>query len=106
MEQSIVALLKIVLQQNRGKKNCVFASTKFFLKIPYKDVDTTLIKSKLEAFILPFVKGREKNSISLDLDNSVLDEKKPTSIAKKLFDAIEECKSPIKSINRLTNLDT
>ena len=30
----------------------------------------------------------------------------PTSIAKKLFDAIEECQSPIKSINRVTDLDT
>ena len=30
----------------------------------------------------------------------------PTSITKKLFDAIEKCKSPIKSIKSVTNLDT
>ena len=29
-----------------------------------------------------------------------------TYIAKKLFDAIEECKSHIKSNNRVTDLDT
>ena len=29
-----------------------------------------------------------------------------TSIAKKIVDAIEECKSPIKSINIVTDLDT
>ena len=39
----------------------------------------------------------------LNLDNSISDEKNPTSITKKLFDAIEECKSPIKY--RITNLD-
>ena len=48
----------------------------------------------------------QKNSISLDLNNSISDEEKPTFIAKKLFDAIAECKSPIKSINRVTTLDT
>ena len=48
----------------------------------------------------------KKNSISLDLENSISDEVNPTSIAKKLFAAIEECKSPIKAINRFTYLDT
>ena len=48
----------------------------------------------------------KKNSISLDLDNSIPDEEIPTSTAKKLFDAIEECKSAIKLINRVTDLDT
>ena len=72
-----------------------------FLKNPNKefdfdeDFDTTFKKSKLKALILRFVKGPEKNSISLDLDNSISDEENPTSIAKKLFIAIEECKSPI-----------
>ena len=51
-----------------------------------------------------FAKGPEKSSISLNFDNSIADEKNPTSIAKKFFDAIEECKSPIKSINRFTDL--
>ena len=44
--------------------------------------------------------------MSLDLDNSISDEKNPTSIAKKFFDANEKRKSLIKSINRVTNLDT
>ena len=48
----------------------------------------------------------KKNSVSLDLDNSIQDEEKPSCTARKLFDAIEECKSPIKSINRVTDLDT
>ena len=39
------------------------------------------------------------------LYHSISDEENPTSIVKKLFDAIEECKSPIKSINRITDLD-
>ena len=71
-----------------------------------KDLDTTLIKFELKALILGFAKGPEKNSISLDLDNSISDEENPNSIAKKLFDAIKECKSPIKSINSITDLDT
>ena len=32
--------------------------------------------------------------------------KKLQNPGKKLFDAIEKCKSPIKSINRVTDLDT
>ena len=55
-----------------------------------EDLDTPLIKSELKALILRFVKGPEKNSISLELDNSITEEENPTSIAKKLFDAIEE----------------
>ena len=43
------------------------------------------------------------NSTTLDRDNSISDEENP---AKKLFNAIEECKSSIKSINRVTDLDT
>ena len=50
--------------------------------------------------ILHFAKGPEKM-----LYHSISDEENPTSIVKKLFDAIEECKSPIKSINRVTELD-
>ena len=69
-------------------------------------MDTTLIKFELNALILRFAKYSEKKSESLDLDNSIWDEKNPTSIAKKLFDAIEECKSLIKSINMVTDLDT
>ena len=46
------------------------------------------------------------NDVSLHLDNSISDEKIPTFFAQKLFDAIEEGKSPIKSINRFTDLDT
>ena len=57
-------------------------------------MDTTLIKSELKALILRFAKGPDKNSISLDLDNSISNV------------VIEECKSPIKSNNRLTDLDT
>ena len=59
-----------------------------------------------------FQKVQKKNQINQSknttrgLDNSISDEENPTSIAKKLFDAIEECKSPIKSINRITDLDT
>ena len=56
-----------------------------------KDLDTTLIKSEL--------KHQSKKKNSLDLDNSISDEDNPTSIAKKLFDAIKECQSPINSIN-------
>ena len=48
----------------------------------------------------------EKNSTSLDFDNNILDEENPTSIAKKFLGAIEECKSPIKSIDKVTDLDT
>ena len=62
-----------------------------------RDLDRTLIKCELKALILQFAKGPGKNSISLELDNSISDEN-PFSIAKKLFDATEECKSPIKSI--------
>ena len=69
-------------------------------------MDTTLIKSELKALILCFAKAPEKNSISLYLDNSVSDQENPTSIAKKLFDVVEECKNPIKSFNRVTDLDT
>ena len=47
----------------------------------------------------------KKKIYSLDLDNSISDEQNPTSIAKKLFDAIEKYKSPIKSINRVIDLD-
>ena len=67
---------------------------------------TTLIKSVLKALILCLEKGPEKNSILLDLNKSISDKEKSTSIAKKLFDAIEECQSPIKSINRVTDLNT
>ena len=45
-----------------------------------------------------------KNSISLDLNNIISNEKKPTLISKKLFNDIEECKNPIKSINKITDL--
>ena len=49
----------------------------------------------------------KKFYITRRLDNSISDEKNPTSIAKKkLLDAIEECKNPIKSINKVTDLDT
>ena len=41
----------------------------------------------------------------MSLDNSTSDEENLTSIAKKLFDAIKECESAIKSINRVTDLD-
>ena len=71
-----------------------------------KDLNTTLIKSQLKALILRFAKFPEKKSISLDLGNSVSYEENRTSITKQLFDAIEECKSPIKSINWITDLDT
>ena len=76
-----------------------------FLKSPNKefdfdkDLDTTLIKYELNALILRFAKGPEQNSISLDLDNSI-------SNAKNLFGAFEECKSTIKTINRVTDLDS
>ena len=70
-------------------------------------MDTTLTKSELKALILRFAKGTEKKfHITWRLDNSISDEGNPTSIAKKLFDAIEEGKSHIKSINRITDLDT
>ena len=69
-------------------------------------MDTTLIKSELKALIQSFAKDPEKNSISLDLDNSTSYEENPTSIAKKLFNATEGYKSPIKSIKRITDLDT
>ena len=62
------------------------------------------MKSELKALILHFAKVPEKNSISLDFANSTSDEENPTSIAKKLFDAIEEYKSPTKSINRVSDL--
>ena len=66
---------------------------------------TTLIKSELKALILRFEKAPEKKFyITRRLDNSISDKKNPTSIAKKLFDAIEECKSLKKSINRVTQL--
>ena len=48
----------------------------------------------------------KKNFTSLEFDNSISDKENPTSIGKQLFDAIEEWKSPIKSINRVTDLDT
>ena len=64
------------------------------------------IKSELKTLILLSAKDPEKAAISLDIDNWISDAKKPTSIAKKLFDAIKECKSPIKSINWVTDLDT
>ena len=60
-------------------------------------MDTTLIKSelkikseliKLKALILSFAKGPEKNYNIRQLDNSISDEEKPTSIAKKLFQLI------------------
>ena len=38
--------------------------------------------------------------------NIISDKENPTSIAKKLFDVTEECRSSIKSINRFTGLDT
>ena len=57
-------------------------------------------------YIMRFAIGPEKNSISTDRDNSISFEENPTSITKKLFDAIEECKSPIKSINRITDYNT
>ena len=69
-------------------------------------MDTTLIKSELKVLNLRFANGLEKKSISLDLDNSISDEENTTSIAKKLFHAVEECRSPIKLINRITDLDT
>ena len=70
-------------------------------------MDSTLIKSKLKAFILCFVKGSEKKfHITRRLNNSISHEEHPTFIAKKLFDAIEKSKSPLKSINRVTDLDT
>ena len=83
-----------------------------FLKNPNKGVDfnkdlnTSLIKSELMVLILRFGKGPEENSLSFHLDNSIFDGKNPSSIAKKLLDAIEVCNSPIKSINRVTDLDT
>ena len=49
---------------------------------------------------------RKTNSIPLDLANSLSDEKNRTSITKNLFDVIEECRSPIKPINRVIDLDT
>ena len=48
----------------------------------------------------------KNNSISLDIDSCISDEQNSISIARKLFDAIEECKSSIKSIKRITNLNT
>ena len=68
-----------------------------------KDLDTTLIKSELKALILCFVSWRNFYIIRR-LDNNISDEENPTSIARKL--SIEECKSPIKSTNRVTDLDT
>ena len=50
--------------------------------------------------------SEKKFYITLQLDNSISDEENPTSIVKKLLDATEECKSSIKSINRINNLDT
>ena len=67
-------------------------------------MDTTLIRIQIEGINPPFCKRSWKNYISLD--NSISDEDNVTSIAKKLFDALEECKSPIKSIKRITDLDT
>ena len=61
-----------------------------------KDLDTILMK----ALILRFSKGPEKNSISLHRISDHI----PT--AKKLFDDTEGCRSPIKSINKVTDLDT
>ena len=65
-------------------------------------MDTTLIKSLLKALIQRFTKGPEKKKIiyvSLQFSNSISGEENPTSIAKKFFDAIKECK-------RVTDLDT
>ena len=59
-----------------------------------KDLDTILIKSELKALILQFAKDPEKES---DLGNSISGEENPISIVKMLFDATEECQSPIKS---------
>ena len=74
-------------------------------------MNATLIKFELKALILCFAKADVKISMSLDIDNSISDEKNPTYIAKligakDLFDVIEEYKSPIKSVNRVTDLDT
>ena len=87
------------------ERRTVYSPLLNFLKNPNKesdfdkDLNSTLIKSELMALILHY-------AMLLDLDNSISDEKNPTSIAKKLFDVIEECKSPIKSINRVAYLDT
>ena len=51
---------------------------------------TTLIKFELKALIRHFSKDAEKEYLSLYLDNST----------------IEECKNTIKSISRVTDLDT
>ena len=59
-------------------------------------MDTTLIKPELKTLNLRLVRGSGENFISIALDNSISDEENPASIAKRLFDAIEECKSPIK----------
>ena len=74
----------------------MYSSLLNFLKNPNKefdfdkDLNTTVIKSELKGINPAFCISPKKNSISLDLDNSISDEAKPTSIAKKLFDAIQE----------------
>ena len=57
-----------------------------------KYLDMTLIKSELRILILCFAKGPKKY-----LDNSI-------TFVEMLSNVIEECKSPIKSINDITDL--
>ena len=78
-----------------------------FLKNPNKesdfdkDLDIILLKIWIKGINPAFCKmSWEKFYITLS------HEENPTSIAKKLLDAIEECKIPIKSINRVTDLNT
>ena len=68
------------LRKRIEERSTVYSPLLNFLENPNKesdfdkDLNTTLIKSELKALSLRLVKVPEKNSISLDLYNSISDE--------------------------------
>lgn len=99
------------LRKRIEERRTAYSTLSNFLKNPNKksdfdnNLDMILIKSELKVLILRFTKIPDTNNsmISLEIDDSVSDEKleeAPISIVQKLNDAIEECKSPIKSVNK------
>ena len=119
------------LRKSREERRTVYSPLLNFLKNPNKEsefdnnLDMTITKSKscvLQTVLKKILccstsiigsqmrerlqNGSEKNSMLLDFNNRISDEENPTSIAKMLFQSIEECKSLIKSISRVTDLDT
>ena len=102
-KQSIVVLLLVVLYKSLWKKielNFLKNSNEEFDFD--KSLDMTLIKSELKTLILRLTTKNKK----IFYHSTSIIASQMRCFAKKLFDAIEEIKSLIKSINRVTDFDT